>query len=114
MRALHSLYVSTALATIVSGSLLVAADAFAQPASASGQTTATGLEEIVVTAQRREENLQRAAIAVTAATGEELARAGVSDTTQLTRIAPSLQIGSLNGPSTSSICGVSVISPRTR
>jgi iron complex outermembrane recepter protein len=97
MRALHSLYVSTALATIVSGSLLVAADAFAQPASASGQTTATGLEEIVVTAQRREENLQRAAIAVTAATGEELARAGVSDTTQLTRIAPSLQIGSLNG-----------------
>ena len=50
-----------------------------------------------MTAQRRSENLQNAAIAITAVGSDQLIRAGVSDTTQLTQVAPSLQIGSIAG-----------------
>src|SRR5690606_40529443 len=42
----------------------------------------SGLEVITVTAQRREESLQDAAIPLNAASGEDLARAGVVDATQ--------------------------------
>ena len=51
-----------------------------------------GIADIVVTAQRREENLQRAAVPVSAVTGEALASAGISDTANLSRLVPSLQI----------------------
>ncbi|WP_174296326.1 TonB-dependent receptor [Sphingomonas bacterium] len=60
--------------------------------------TSSGLEDIVVTAQRRAENLQRAAIAVTAVSGDSLIRAGVTDSSQLTRLVPALQISNVSGP----------------
>ena len=62
--------------------------------SASG----TQLQDIVVTAQRRSENLQRAAIAATAVTGDLLRASGVSDPRALTKLVPSLQVSSANGP----------------
>ena len=61
----------------------------------SAQDTAaptSGLEEVVVTAQRREENLQRAAIAVSAVAGEKLTEASITQATDLTRLFPSLQV----------------------
>lgn len=67
--------------------------AFAQNAEA--EEDSTGLGEIVVTAQRREENLQKAAVAITAVDSEALTRASVTDVTAITRVAPSLQIGTL-------------------
>jgi iron complex outermembrane receptor protein len=51
-----------------------------------------GLTEIVVTAQRREENLQRTAMAVSAVAGEELVNAGVSDVTNLSKLVPALEV----------------------
>ena len=51
-----------------------------------------GLNVITVTAQRREETLQDAAIAINAASGEELMRAGVTDATGLNKVAPSLYV----------------------
>jgi iron complex outermembrane receptor protein len=48
--------------------------------------------EILITAQRREESLQRAAIAVTALDGDVLTEAGVTQATDLTRLIPSLQV----------------------
>ena len=48
--------------------------------------------EIVVTAQRREENLQRAAIAVSAVAGDTLTQQSVTQATDLTRLVPSLQV----------------------
>jgi iron complex outermembrane receptor protein len=57
-----------------------------------------GLQDIVVTAQRRSENLQRAAIAVTAVTGDTLASAGITRPTELTSIVPSLQVVPSAGP----------------
>ncbi len=59
---------------------------------AEGATTDQGLEEIVVTAQRREENLQRAAIAVSAVTGDTLTKQSISQATDITRLVPALQI----------------------
>ena len=51
-----------------------------------------GIQDIVVTAQRRSESLQRAAIAASAVTGDTLINAGVSDPAQLTKLIPSLTV----------------------
>lgn len=49
-----------------------------------------GLGVIVVTAQRKSESLQDAAIPINAATGADLTRAGVADATTLNNVAPAL------------------------
>ena len=56
-----------------------------------------GLEVIVVTAQRREESLQRAAVALTAVTGKDLAKLGVTETSNLGRLVPSLVVQPTGG-----------------
>jgi outer membrane receptor protein involved in Fe transport len=50
------------------------------------------LEEVVVTAQKRSQNLQDVPVAVTAFTGEQLREAGVRDMFELASIAPSLRV----------------------
>lgn len=50
----------------------------------------TALEDVIVTAQRRQETLQDAAIAITAVSGEEMVNQGVTDATLLNRVAPAL------------------------
>ena len=50
------------------------------------------LEEVVVTAQKRSQNLQDVPVAVTAFTGEQLRQAGVRDMFELASIAPSLRV----------------------
>jgi len=50
------------------------------------------LEEVVVTAQKREQNLQDVPVAVTAFTGEMLRDSGVHDMFELSSIAPSLTV----------------------
>lgn len=84
-----------AAATTTAQQPAVASDA--QVAEAAPEPT-EGLTEIIVTAQRRSENLQRAAIAVTAVDADTLVRAGVTDTARLTNVAPALQIGTVFGP----------------
>jgi iron complex outermembrane receptor protein len=56
------------------------------------------LEEIVVTAQRRAENLQHAAIAVTAVSGAALEAAGTIREQDLTQLVPALQVSTSSGP----------------
>jgi iron complex outermembrane recepter protein len=51
-----------------------------------------GLEEIVVTAQKREQNLQDVPVAVTALSGEALASQRINDFADLTKAAPSLTV----------------------
>ena len=50
------------------------------------------LEEVVVTAQKRTQNLQDVPVAVSAFTGEQLRAAGVRDMFELASIAPSLRV----------------------
>jgi iron complex outermembrane receptor protein len=63
-----------------------------QSASADSAAPREGVPDIVITAQRRSENLQRAAIAVSAVAGDRLTEASVTEATQLTRLLPSLQV----------------------
>jgi iron complex outermembrane recepter protein len=66
------------------------------PAAAGGAETG-GLEEIVVTAQRRSENLQRSALAVTAVSPDLLTRESVTKAADLTSVVPALQASNQAG-----------------
>ena len=84
---------------------LICQPAMAQDAGAAGSDTGDraaeqrtgGLDVITVTAQRREETLQDAAIPINAATGDQLELAGVVDATALNRIAPALYVVNSGG-----------------
>jgi iron complex outermembrane receptor protein len=52
------------------------------------------LEEIVVTAQRKAEGLQDAAIAIDVATGEDMVDAGITDMSRLGELSPALSVQS--------------------
>ena len=65
-----------------------------QTATIAAQTTDAALEEIIVTAQRRQENLQDVPIAISAMTGQMLQDAGVRDPRDLQAYVPSLQFQS--------------------
>jgi iron complex outermembrane receptor protein len=56
----------------------------------ASQSGSASLEEVVVTAQKRVERLQDVPLAVTALSGDALARAGVNDTASLVNLTPSL------------------------
>jgi iron complex outermembrane receptor protein len=58
-----------------------------QPSADSG-----ALEEIVVTAQRRSENLQKVPLSVTAITSDQLQKLGITDSNELGQVTPGLQI----------------------
>src|SRR5687768_9460937 len=74
------------------GASMVASTAvFAQEATQSD--SAFGVEEIVVTAQRRSENLQDVPVSVNALSADALKNQQVNTLDQLTLVAPSLQTG---------------------
>lgn len=83
---------------VLCGSALIGALApavvFAQDGAAVSATAEAapeeGLTDIIVTAQRRAESLQRVGVAVTAVSGDDLISAGVTTADNLTKIAPSL------------------------
>ncbi|NIB43438.1 TonB-dependent receptor [Pseudomaricurvus alkylphenolicus] len=61
------------------------------------QASAVAIEEITVTAQKREQSLQDVSTAVTALTSDRLSDAGVSDIKALQNFAPSVTIGTTFG-----------------
>lgn len=65
-----------------------------------------GLGEIIVTAQRRSENLQKVPIAITAVSSEQLATSGVKSTQDLQIAVPGLQLLSIGGALTPRLRGV--------
>ncbi len=67
------------------------------PALAQDATTGTdaadgGIQEIIVTAQKREQNLQEVPVAITAVTSEALVSAGVTTTADLNAVVPGLNV----------------------
>jgi iron complex outermembrane recepter protein len=69
-------------------------------ARADDAPAAVGLDEIVVTAQRREETLQHAAIAVDVISSQALTESGVDSSARLNQLVPSLTIQQSGGPNT--------------
>ncbi len=58
----------------------------AAPAATDQPGARKGVEEIIVTAQKREENINDVGMSIQAATGDELAALGVTDTSQLDKV----------------------------
>ena len=79
---------------------IAAAVTFAIQPIAQAQTDAGALEEIVVTAQKREQRLIDVPIAVTALGGEALERRGITNVQGLEGFSPNLQISPTPGNST--------------
>lgn len=83
--------------TVSAVSLGVAAPVMAQDTSQADQHAAAdkdggGFGDIVVTAQKRGENLQRVPISISAYSGAQLAALGISDATQITQQIPGMQL----------------------
>lgn len=66
-------------------------------AAADAEARAQGIGDIVVTAQRREQNLQDVPVAVTAVSQEGLVNAGISNSLDIGKMVPSMKIKSLGG-----------------
>jgi outer membrane receptor protein involved in Fe transport len=78
--------VRVAVGALASAGVLGPACAHAQP----GGAEETRLEEVIVTAQKREERLSDVGMTITALSGESLERQGVTDVTQLAKVVPGL------------------------
>lgn len=78
---------------------MVPAAAWAQtaPAVPADTTSTAGVNDIIVTAQKREENLQDVPIAVTAFSGDTLAERGISDAQALARLVPNMALSNNYG-----------------
>src|SRR4051812_37870476 len=61
--------------------------------SAEAAPSGNSVEEIVVTAERRPETLQKSSIALQVVTSEELERSNLTQATDLNNLVPGLQIG---------------------
>jgi len=94
MRFIHILAASAAVGAVMTAPAFAAEKA---PASAS---SANQLQEIIVTATRREQTLQTIPIAVTAVSGADLKRSDVHDIKGLQFMAPSLHFGGSTGDRT--------------
>lgn len=73
----------------------------AAPAFAQQQTRAT-LEEVIVTAQRREESAQDVAISITTFSQDQLNNANMTNTSDLAQLTPSLSTNNRFGPENAS------------
>ncbi len=85
--AVHPAQAAACVASMLAVPAVLAQDAPARPAAA-----AAGLEEITVTARRREESLQDVPIAVSAFSAERLLNAGAPDITWLQQTTPNLTL----------------------
>ena len=96
MRSIRSLLASSAAIAVATTSIFIAPAAFAQDETAQ---SSAALGEIVVTAQRREENLQDVPLSVTAVSGDQLGAitAGGVDIRGMSGRVPSLLVESSFG-----------------
>lgn len=78
---------------LLSATMLTAPAAFAQTADSSAGDTTSSPTDIVVTAQRRSESIQRVPVSLTAVSEETIRSQNLNDLTQVSRAAPSLQVG---------------------
>ena len=85
MRKVHVTSVAVAVATVLAAAQVARAQEADAPVGVEGTA---GVEEIIVTAQRREESIQDVPLSVQAFTGETLVEAGVNSVLDLPRLAP--------------------------
>lgn len=87
---LPHLLATTALAVSCSPALAQSAPVSSAP------TSQTVVEEIIVTAQKRDESIQKVPVAVTALTANTLTRQQISESSQLSYLVPSFRVEAMN------------------
>ncbi|RYY26667.1 MAG: TonB-dependent receptor [Sphingomonadales bacterium] len=93
----HRILAGASLVTLAIG--LSAAPALAQNAPvAEAQADDGGLEEIIVTAQRREERLQDTPLSITALSSDALTSRGIDNLGDISNFAPNLELHPTNRP----------------
>ena len=93
-------------ATAIVASTLLASGALAQEASTAPDGDIASLEDVVVTAERRESSAQRTPVAIAVFSQEALTKNGVGDVAGLATISPSLNIGASSGATFIAVRGV--------
>ena len=89
--------------------LLLSGTALALPGIAQAQEAAHGgLDEILVTAERREQSLQDVPISATVLTGADLEKRGVTNINDIQQVAPSIAINTFNRSTFINIRGVGI------
>jgi iron complex outermembrane receptor protein len=94
-----------AICAAIWGGVIAAANAAEPPTS---DASSASLEEVVVTAERRSQNIQTTSIAMTALSAEELANKGVRDQTDLQFAAPSLSMTQVGFTENVNIRGIGI------
>ena len=79
--------------------LAISLGVIAAPAALTAQEADSVLEEVIVTAQKREQSLQDVGVAVTAFTGEQISEFGFTASTEVVNMTPSLNYTVPNGES---------------
>jgi len=94
MKAKFNTHISLATALAYTFTLPFSGVAFAQDQQPQATETeeSAGFGDIVVTAQKRSENLQKVGISVSAYSGEQLEALGITDTVQITQQIPAFQL----------------------
>ncbi|WP_223806523.1 TonB-dependent receptor [Novosphingobium sp. LASN5T] len=90
----HRLFQASPMAIAAAIAVISATPAFAetQPAAEATEAPQQGFGDIVVTANKRSENLQKVGISVSAYSGDQLKALGITDTTQITQQIPAFQL----------------------
>jgi iron complex outermembrane recepter protein len=94
--------IAFALAVALSGTSL-SARAADEPNATNPESSAGALDEVVVTANKREESLQEVPLAVSAINNEALQAAGVTQFSDLGKVSPSLTIRPAEHPANSNV-----------
>ena len=81
------------LLLLASTALLPSGRAVAQQQPPTSDQRTSTLQEVVVTAERRPESIQKVPINVTAFSAQQLVKAGVEDTADLVKLTPGLEMG---------------------
>ena len=114
VRAMSESKVSRSVTLLCATACVAVSVARAQSAADSGAASSSGaeLEEVTVTAQRREEKLDKVPISISAYTGEQLQHAGIGDMADIARETPGFADvpgATIGGGSNISIRGVSTV-----
>jgi len=100
---MKSLFRLLATASCMTASIGIAA---AQDQPAVSQDDTTGMQEIIVTAQRRSETVQKTPLAITASLGEDLRAKNINDIGALSNLLPNISIPVGVGPARITMRGI--------
>jgi iron complex outermembrane receptor protein len=105
-RHLHWRFESTGILIALISPVAALAQTSTPLESATSAGSGKELKEVIVTAQHVQENLQKAAISVTTATGDTLVTRGINDNSGLERLVPGISIAPNNAYTNYNIRGI--------